>query len=1123
MADMLISGVVKTIMGNLNSLLLQEIGIAWGLKKELEKLKSMLTTIQAVLTDAETKKVKSEAQKNLLRKLKDAAYEADDLIDEITMEALRWKASVQNQTLKRVRKFLSHSNPLTFGIKMGHKIKEITNKLDAIAAESKFHLREGVGNWVEKEERVGTYSLIDESEVYGRKDDKETIVELLKSNMNNPAENVCVLPIVGMGGLGKTTLAQLAYNDERIEKHFEQRIWICASDNFELRRLMDAIIESVCGNVSGCVELDPLQLRLREKLRGKRFLLVLDDVWNEDQEKWDRLKCILNCGGKGSTVVVTTRIEKVARIMGTLPTYHLACLSDDDCWSLFKRRAFELGRREEHPNLVTIGKDIVKKCGGVPLAVKALGSMLRLKCEEREWLFVKESDIWDLSDDDNAILPALRLSYDNLPSHSRQCFAYCSIFPKDYEIEKENLIHQWMANGFIPSKGMMELEDVGHEVFHDLLWRSFFQNIQKDENGNIMKCKMHDLVHDLAQSVMADDCSVLIFSKEKRIPEKIRHFSYDRESIIPMSLYDSHTLRTFLTLYDYRRGIIPVPHHMSKFKHLRVLELTYACVRTLSPLIGNLKYLRYLNLSCSDVKTIPKSVTNLQNLQILNVSRCHSLCKLPEGMRKMNNLRHLDNAENTSLTCMPRGMGQLSCLQTLKLFIVGKKNGRRIGELQNLNLRGELNIEHLDCVRDAKDAEEAKLTSKPYLCSLGLSWNFEADDKVQAKFDEVLEGLRPHPNLKQLHINSYHGIMFPSWMRDSALPNLAKLSLINCKRSENLPPLGQLSSLKDLKIKGMSAVKLISTDFYGDNETSKAFASLKELEFYDMPNWEEWLRAEGRELFPQLQKLRIDQCSKLTTMPCFPSLQYLKLTKSNPTILMSVSSLTLLSSLHISDFNQLTSFPIGMLENSANLTSLYIGCLPKLAFLNQELDNLVSLKSLCIVSCNELASFPEGLKNLTSLERLEISICDSLISLPEEGLQGLTSLCDLSINSCDKLTSLSGLQYLTALETLGIASCKEMSVLPDGMENFRVLRKLTLHGLPKLVSLPDGLQYVTSLQDLNLGSCKSLTGLPEWIESLISLRSLSLWLCPNIVSLPAGLKHRAPLLELEIEDCPNLK
>ncbi|XXG52775.1 hypothetical protein AAC387_Pa03g1003 [Persea americana] len=1056
MAEMLASGALRTLMGSLSSLLEKEITIAWGLKEELEKLGSTLSTIQSVLQDADAKKVKYGPLKDWLRKLKDPVYDAEDIIDECKTEALLWEAA---DTVKRVRKFFSLSNPLAFGIKMGHKIKKIRDKLDGIAAEkSQFHLIEGVGSFVEDEERRITCSFINESEIYGRELDKEEIIKLLTSNISNP-ENISVLRIVGMGGLGKTTLAQLAYNDDTIKKHFEVRIWVCVSDNFELRRLMDAIIEQVCGKASGCVELEPLHCKLRETLSGKRFLLVLDDVWNEDQEKWDKLKTILTCGGKGSIIIVTTRSEKVALNTGTVPIFRLACLSNDGCWALFKRRAF-MGRAE-HPNLVAIGKEIVKKCGGVPLAAKALGSMMCFKSEEKEWLYVRDNEIWDLSDDDNDILPALRLSYDHLPSHSRQCFAYCSIFPKDYLIGKEELIQYWMANGFIPPKGTMELEDVGCEIFNDLLWRSFFQDIVKDEDGNIIRCKMHDLVHDLAQFVMVDDCFVLTSGKEERIPEKIRHLSHDRDSNIPMSLYKSHFLRTFLALDRHFGG--GIPHHISKLKYLRVLHSSCGPIRNLSSVIGNLKHLRYLRIASSAVETIPKSITSLQNLQILNVSECNNLYKLPESvtnlqnlrtldvssciwlpklpeqMRQMKRLRHLKNSYTNSLTCMPSGIGQLTRLQTLKRFIVGKKYGHHIGELQKLNLRGELSIENLNHVRDAKVAEEAKLMSKPHLCSLHLSWNYEAGDEKQENLVEVLEALRPHSNLKRLGIRFYHGIMFPSWMRNTnTLANLVKLSLFDCNRSEDLPPLGQLPCLKNLSIMGMNAVKFIGAGFYGDGETTKAFPSLETLRFMSMPDWEEWSTdvLDGREQFPQLRELNIRNCPKLTTMPCIASLQHLTLENSNPMILMSVSRLTSLQSLKILGIAELTSFPEGMFQNLTNLISLSIESLSKLLFLPRELDNLVSLKSLYISNCKKLSSLPEGLKNLTSL-------------------------CNLSINSCDSLTSLSGLHYLTALERIDISGCQEICTLPNGIENLRTLQRLYIEGLPKLVFLPGDARRTT--------------------------------------------------------------
>ncbi|XXG89731.1 hypothetical protein AAC387_Pa12g1663 [Persea americana] len=231
--------------------------------------------------------------------------------------------------------------------------------------------------------------------------------------------------------------------------------------------------------------MDLLQRWLQEKLGCKKFLLVLDDMWKENCQEWDRLKHYLR-GARGSKIIVTTRSKKVALIMGTLPPHELAGLSEEDCWFLFKKRAFTPGEEDKHPNLIVHGKEIVKKCGGLPLAAKSLGSLMFFKREETEWIFLKDSGVWNLHDQENDILPVLRLSYYHLPPHLKQCFAYCSLFPKDYEFQKENLIQLWMAEGLIqPSKDCRQMEDIGKEYFNNLLWRSFFQDAKRDQYGNI--------------------------------------------------------------------------------------------------------------------------------------------------------------------------------------------------------------------------------------------------------------------------------------------------------------------------------------------------------------------------------------------------------------------------------------------------------------------------------------------------------------------------------------------------------------------------------------------------------------------------------------------------------------
>ena len=458
MADILLSALVSSMVGNLNTSALQELGIALGLRDELDNLESTLSTIQAVLQDAEEKQWKSEAIRNWLRKLKEGAYDADDVLDEFATEALILKADKEKGVKSQVSSFFSLQNRLIFPIKMAHKLKNVRDRLESISMErSKFHLREGDINMeVFDIERRQTGSVVIESEIYGRGEEKEKIIQVLLTHVSDQ-ENLAIYAVWGMGGLGKTTLAQLIYNDARVQRHYDMRIWVCVSDDFHIRKLVRAIIESIDGSACNLSELDPLQQCLQEKLRGRKFLLVLDDVWNEYHDKWNGLKEVLRCGSNGSKVIVTTRIENVALMMATLPIHHIGCLSENDSWSLFTRCAFGMGRLKERSELESIGKEIVKKCGGVPLAIKTLGSLMSLKSTESEWLSVKESQIWELPEGEHSILPALRLSYHYLPPHLRQCFAFCCIFPKDHVLEMDKLIQLWMANGFIPFKESLEI------------------------------------------------------------------------------------------------------------------------------------------------------------------------------------------------------------------------------------------------------------------------------------------------------------------------------------------------------------------------------------------------------------------------------------------------------------------------------------------------------------------------------------------------------------------------------------------------------------------------------------------------------------------------------------------
>ena len=274
-----------------------------------------MVTWWAVLLDAEAKQHNNEV-KVWLKRLKDAMFDADDLLDDISTEALRREVMTRNNNkAKKVRIFFSKFNQLAYGLKMGHKIKAMRERLDAIAVDRKFHLEErSEERQVRFKTREQTYSVVRADDVIGREDDKEAIIgSLLNPNVE---EDVSILPIVGITGLGKTTLYQLVFNDEEIKKHFEQKLWVCVSEDFDIKIIVEKILE--CATKKKPVEnlqMNTLVNDLQKEVNGKRYLLVLDDVWNEDPEEWHKLKDLLMGGARGNRILVTTRSIKVAELL----------------------------------------------------------------------------------------------------------------------------------------------------------------------------------------------------------------------------------------------------------------------------------------------------------------------------------------------------------------------------------------------------------------------------------------------------------------------------------------------------------------------------------------------------------------------------------------------------------------------------------------------------------------------------------------------------------------------------------------------------------------------------------------------------------------------------------------
>ena len=856
MVESFVFDVANSLLGKLASYAYEEASRAYGVYEDLQRIKDTLSIVRGLLLDAEEKKNRQHALCEWLRQIQNICYDAEDVFDGFELQDRRKQfVEASGSTRVKVCHFFSSSNPLAFRFRMSRQIKEIRDRLDKVAADgSKFGLvRIHVEPGLSVHRREITYSHIDASSVIGREDDKEAIIQLLMDSdphgYGNGHRSLCVIPIVGIGGLGKTTLAKLVYNDKRIDEVFQLKMWACVSVDFDIRQIVIKIINSVFASAAPSVPIAPqedsnhcdieqLQIHLRSKLSGQKFILVLDDVWNDDRSKWIELEDLIKVGAVGSKIIVTTRSNSVASMMGTVPSYVLEGLSQEDCLSLFVKWAFKDGEEEKYPNLVEIGKEIVKKCAGVPLAVRTVGSSLFSKFDLDKWLFVRDHEIWNLEQKKDDILPALKLSYDQMPSYLRQCFACFSLYPKDYTFNVVEMTILWIPLGLVqPINGSEKLEHIAREYIHELHSRSLLQDFK--DFGYICEFRVHDLIHDLAMYVAKEEF-VMVVSRTRNISDQAKHLSIvEKDSLDKVLFPKSKSVRTILFPVEGVGLVNETLLHtwVSNYKYLRYVDFNDSLFETLPKSIAKLEHLRVLGLkNNSKIKRLPHSIFNLYNLEVLILSGCTELETLPRGLGKMVSLQHLFITTKQLVLSLTEFINlkhlqvlafnhcknmkflfsrahQLISLETLSLY--------KCGSLESLPLYIFPNLQTLIII-DCK--------------MLNLSLNNESP----------IQKLR----LKHLFIRDFPGLLtLPGWIEGAAetLETLLIYELPNLKTLSQF--LTTLTHLKRLHIVGCPQLISLPSDMH-------RLTALEDLVIEDCPELCRKFKPQSGEYWPMISHIK---------------------------------------------------------------------------------------------------------------------------------------------------------------------------------------------------------------------------------------------------------------------------
>ncbi|XP_058114443.1 disease resistance protein RPP13-like [Magnolia sinica] len=834
-----IESVVELLLEKLADPIIQEAILLYRVREQVELLVAEFRRMRCFLKDADAKQEGDERVKNWVWDVRDVAYDAEDVIDTFLFKVappLRRRGFVGHIRNAFTRK------EVTARHKVGLEIERIKNKIRTISDSRSTYGIENIG------QQAGTSSagrslrewrltspLSQEPDFVGFEKDMEIVVAQLMEGESRR----CVVSVVGMGGLGKTTLIRKVYNSTRVKTHFHFCEWISISQEYSVKDLLQNII--YCHMVLSEEDLKKVQkmnvFELSHKislyLQEKRYLMVLDDIWK--MEAWDALKDAFPDVNNGSRVVLTTRNKGVALYADPLSQPHeLRFLTNEESWDLFCKKTLILVRDGGClQDLEKLGREIVEKCHGLPLAIAVIGGLLSVK-EPREWENVRKSISWQFVKGEVKISHILSLSYKDLPYYLKPCFLYLGNFPEDREFGAKELIQMWAAEGFLQQRGEETLEEVGDDCLKELIQRSMVQVAIRNSSGNIKSCCIHDLLRNLAISEAKEGMFLQVHSGNANVPlaSRARRVAIHHNNSSEYTSFSSSTphLRSVL-IYNESDAWLQrkeAKFLFRSFKLLRVLYIHGAYIKKLPKAIGKLIHLRYLGCAGTSLERLPSSIGNLPNLQTLFVASSYNI-EVPDTIEKMQQLGHFQVKSTFNEKLVP-------CIVEIK----GRPRLDRINSLQTLSL-----------VRYGKWMEDGCLGKLTNLRKLGIWVDTKADAKVLYESIvnlDCLHSLKLQGNLAKLPDSSF----FPT--------NLTKLTLKYSYLEED--PMAMLEKLKNLRI-----LRLLNRSYIRKEMACsvQGFPRLESLHLRQLSHLEEWRVEEGA--MPSLLHLNIGQCDELKKLP----------------------------------------------------------------------------------------------------------------------------------------------------------------------------------------------------------------------------------------------------------------